>query len=295
MLLIFCAMVRSGGASISPERYVHDILDSTVFNVAMFAIGWAATRRGMKGGETPSCLQWLKAVRALPLPLFPSVVYSRSRTGDAAIEAKLPPNRSDNTELEGPLPELPSQLPNEEPSAALLQEPQPELPRQPPNDEDSAALLAGLACILSERIASVESLETLPWRRSCFHSGQFWDWSLSEYVTHIHWFFECSSPCLVLALIYFERAIASGTKLMLSSETCHRLFLTSLLVASKFHDDDSAPYSNDFYANVGHVAVEDLNDMEKQFCKLIDWRFYVKPEEYLLKLDLITSAGYLQK
>jgi len=112
--------------------------------------------------------------------------------------------------------------------------------------------------------------------------------SIEDYLAHIHWYFECSSPCLVLAIIYFDRAV-SGGKLTLSVDTYHRTYLACLLVALKFHDDDYIPYPNTSYARMARVSVDDLNAMEKQLCKSLDWNLYVEPEEYLRYRNIITD------
>lgn len=158
-------------------------------------------------------------------------------------------------------------------------------------NEDTDSLLAGLSALLTSRISAADVSALPPWRRTCFHSRDGAQTHLIDYLSTIHWFFECSSPCLVLAMVYLDRVLSRNSKLLLCPETCHRLFLTSLLVAVKFHDDDWSPYPNAFYANIGDVDVEDLNAMEKQFCKSIDWHFYVRPEEYTRYHNLIVAAA----
>jgi len=275
MLLLLCAMVQTGLAY-APELIVHetfhDILDSTAFNVAMFAMGWAATKWAstLKGKSHESLfgLYWMKAMTNVPLALIPP------RSPSADVANQLAPAADDvkicknvGSTLETPL---------------LSQE-----------NEDAATLLAGLSSLLAGRIALAETSEVMPpWRRSCFHSKETFTTQLSDYLAHMHWSFECSSPCLVIAMIYLDRLLSmGGSKITFTAETCHRLILTSLVAAIKFHDDDWAPYPNAFYAENGEIDVKDLNAMEKQLCKSIDWHFYVRPEEYIKYRDLITAAA----
>jgi len=288
VLLLLCVMVR-GGVAFAPERVVDDLLDSTAFNVAMFAMGWAATRSlqwtatrrlqgTIKGNEPPFGLHWLMAVAAMPLALLPPSRHDKRGTPAGAAE------------------QAPSPLVCGD--ACATAEPALGFPLLPTEswaeNGGVATLLAGLSSLLQSRIAAADMSDAAlpPWRRSsAFHSKEPLDMNISDYLVHIHWFFECSSPCLVLALIYLDRAVSSSATLVLNAETCPRLFLTCLLAALKFHDDDWTPYSNSFYAGVGHVDVQELNAMEKTFCKSIDWQFYVSPEEYLRYHDLITTAA----
>jgi len=265
VLLLLCVMVHSGVAY-AQDRFVHEIIESSAFNVAMFAMGWAATRM-MKGSDLLG-VNWMKVIAAVPLAL-----RAPTRPGVVAVKTA-PPVAGANacTAVEPPMGSL------------LLS----------PEQEDAAPLLAGLCSLLAWRISSADAGSLPPWHtRSCFHSKLAIDSHLEEYLAHLDWFFECSSPCLVIALIYFDRVLASGSKITLSVDTCHRLFLTSLVVATKFHDDDYTPYPNAFYADVGGVSVEEMNAMEKSFCKSIDWHFYVEPKEFLQYQELLATAPFV--
>merc|ERR1719326_256635 len=145
-----------------------------------------------------------------PLALLPPIVPSGSHSDCATVTG-------------APL------LVCDDEGAVVVPEAVPEvaLPAVEQDEEDnSTRLLAGLSSLLALRVTADSEADMPPWRRSCFHNKESSDaWSLSDYMAHIHWFFECSSPCLVIALIYLNRAVSDGAKLALSGETCHRLFL----------------------------------------------------------------------
>jgi hypothetical protein len=247
-------MVHSGVA-FAPGVEVNDLLDSTAFNVAMFAMGWAVTR-WMKSTDLPRRLQWCKAFTSSPRAVISLCAAKRSMsisTHEAASDTL---------------------------DAALVSEPEIASRFLSPDSDNVKDLLVGLGALLTRRMSNAPVSDTPPWRRSCFQSKQSSDMSFSDYVAHVYWSCECSSPCLVLALIYLDRAVARDAKVVFNSDTCHRLFLASLVAALKFHDDDYVPYPNPHYADVGFVSVEDMNVMEKQFCKSIGWRFHIGTEEY---------------
>lgn len=263
VLLLLCGMVHSGVAA--DGTIVNDILDSTAFNVAMFAIGWAATRR-MKCTEPPFVLHWLKALLVPQTErLLADVPAWRSAKAAKSTAGVLDTVDGGDCPVEAPL---------------LL-----------PEDDDARPFLAGLSSLLAQRMCSATDAELPPWRKSCFHNKVASDLQLGDYLDHIHWFFECSSPCLVLALCYLDRALARHAKVALTAETCHGLVLTSLVMALKFHDEDYVPYPNTFYAEIGKVCAEDMNAMEKQFCKILDWQFYVDAEEYGRYLGELLAAA----
>lgn len=286
VLLLLCVSVHSGVA-FATDRHVSDLFDSTAFNVAMFAMGWAATRWRMKGNDTP--LGWcLKTMAIAPLAFVPPTEKESSKPYDKA-SAKVDPE-------DGIYAVAVAALAEPQTVAAVEQSPGTALLPWANEEKAYVPLLRGLCALVNSRVAACSGQTLPPWHRcSCYHNKGAEEMDFSEFLEHIHWYFDCSSPCLVLALIYFERALkqSEGAKLILSVETCNRLFLTSLLAAVKFHDDDWAPYSNAFYADVGKVGVSDLNAMERQLCKSIDWQFNVSPDEYMRYNDMIAAAAQM--
>ena len=57
-----------------------------------------------------------------------------------------------------------------------------------------------------------------------------------------------------------------------------RLILASVILISKFYND--VFYGNHFVAYIGGVHLEEMNLLEAEFLKFIDWRLWVDPSEY---------------
>ena len=85
-----------------------------------------------------------------------------------------------------------------------------------------------------------------------------------------------------MALIYMDRITKKHACLELNCWTVHKLFFISCVMATKFQDDKSysAKRNNKFYAQIGGMSVKDINFLESSFCEGIDYRLYVKTEEY---------------
>jgi len=81
-----------------------------------------------------------------------------------------------------------------------------------------------------------------------------------------------------LGLVYIDRIIQKHTQLSINSFNVHRLVISSILVASKFNDDN--PYNNAFYAKVGGISVAELNLLELNFLKLIDFNLSIENHIY---------------
>jgi len=102
--------------------------------------------------------------------------------------------------------------------------------------------------------------------------------SLSAYASRIHKYFNCSDECFVLCMAYIDRIVKCHSDIQVTDLTCHRLLLTSTMVAAKFHDDQYG--SNEYFAKVGGIAVAEMNALEAEFLKLLDWKLYVGAADY---------------
>lgn len=93
----------------------------------------------------------------------------------------------------------------------------------------------------------------------------------------IHKYASCSKECFILALIYIDRLIQKNN-FLLTELNVHRVVITAILLAAKFFDD--AYYNNAYYAKVGGVLVEEINNLEVQFLFKIDFSLRVLPEVF---------------
>eukprot|EP01066_Platyproteum_vivax_P006435 Platyproteum_vivax@DN2233_c0_g1_i1.p1 len=99
--------------------------------------------------------------------------------------------------------------------------------------------------------------------------------SLNSYFRRIRKYFQCSNEAYVLALIYLNRL----TGFSINQSSVHKLFLTSLVVAAKFIDDEYL--YNWAYAKVGFCSLKSLNELEDAFLELIHYNLHVKVKEFV--------------
>lgn len=99
--------------------------------------------------------------------------------------------------------------------------------------------------------------------------------SLFEYTERLYQLMHCDPGCYVLALVYLERIAQKGA---LDEASVHRSLLLSLVLAAKFWDDERC--KNTFYAQVGGVTVEELNELEVRFLRLLEFQLWVGEEVY---------------
>ena len=81
--------------------------------------------------------------------------------------------------------------------------------------------------------------------------------------------------CLLITLHYIDQISVRMPVFVLSSLTCHRFVITSICVSSKCLCD--AFHSNSVYAKVGGIPVTELNVLEREFLRMINWNLTVSP------------------
>lgn len=63
--------------------------------------------------------------------------------------------------------------------------------------------------------------------------------------------------------------------------------LTSIVVAAKYNDDEF--YKNEYYAKVGGITLDEMNMLESHFATVLDYNFFVKPEDFYTYLQKLTA------
>nr|CAG4648656.1 EOG090X069C [Polyphemus pediculus] len=101
----------------------------------------------------------------------------------------------------------------------------------------------------------------------------------------------CLSPCsLVLALIYLERLCKKNPNFV-SSIPSSKLFVISVMVASKFLNDegeDDEVFNSD-WAVSSKIDLKELNQLEKEFLTAIEWSLFVDEEDFTETLSQVES------
>lgn len=131
---------------------------------------------------------------------------------------------------------------------------------------------------LANVLTHMASLAGRPQRVTRFHAIKVPQLSIRDYLARISIFFRCSPECFVLALIYIDRIVKLHPAFTISVLNIHRLLVTSVMLAAKFFDD--VYYPNSYYAKVGGVRTQELNALEAQFLRLIEYKLHVLPSEY---------------
>lgn len=101
--------------------------------------------------------------------------------------------------------------------------------------------------------------------------------SILSYLQRLRKYSNCSDSCFVVLLIYVDRIIESR-RITLTCLNVHRVILTAVLISSKFHDDIF--YNNAFYAKLGGISAPEMNILEIEFLKMINFSLFVDSVAY---------------
>lgn len=83
----------------------------------------------------------------------------------------------------------------------------------------------------------------------------------------------CSPVVFVFALILVDRVQEYNEEFYMTSRNVHRLMITAVLVATKYFDDFY--FKNTFYAKLGGVTIDLINELEIEFLNLLNFNCYV--------------------
>jgi len=136
--------------------------------------------------------------------------------------------------------------------------------------QDAQTIVAAVADILAK---TVVFSTTKPNQDTVFHVQEISTISIQAYLARIVRYFQCDIECLVVGLVYIHRLLIFQPQFPICHRSIHRLVLTSVVLAVKSSEDDF--YSNAHYADVGGLTTKELNMLELEFLRLVDWRLHV--------------------
>lgn len=113
--------------------------------------------------------------------------------------------------------------------------------------------------------------------------------SVREYLMQIYGCFKCSYPCIVIGFLYIVRLQSLDPEFVITRSNVHSLTLTSMVVATKFHEDGY--YRNSIYAKIGGMPCSDLNAREVKLLNALKWQLNVTEEEFDQNLDFLRKAS----
>jgi hypothetical protein len=109
---------------------------------------------------------------------------------------------------------------------------------------------------------------------SIFHMKNLPKIFFKDYLLRINQYLKPEKSTILLALMYIDDLYSnSKANLIISWTNIFKVFLTAIVIAIKFNEDEYD--SNSTFAKVGGIPLEELNKLEIEFCKLMKFGFFV--------------------
>lgn len=99
-----------------------------------------------------------------------------------------------------------------------------------------------------------------------------------KYLRYLRIQTKCSCSCFIIAIVLLDKLLRSQTHIQVTPNTVHKLFLCSIMTASKFNTDIN--YTNSVWATIGGIRQEEMNVLELEFLFLLQFSLVVTKDEY---------------
>jgi len=112
----------------------------------------------------------------------------------------------------------------------------------------------------------------------CFNAKEAPEITIEEFLDRFAIYLKTDSSTYVVANILIERLIKLNPDLFITPLNIHRLLVTAITLTEKILNDFY--WRNTDYAIVGAITNEELNVLEAEFIKGIDYDLKIEKEEY---------------
>lgn len=140
------------------------------------------------------------------------------------------------------------------------------------------ALVPIVSQMLIQIVARNDAQPVVPCALTVFHALKVPSIGILQYLERIVKYASCSPECLVLALVYLDRIVEQNPQIAISSLNVHRLLITAVMSAAKYHDD--VFYNNAFYSKIGGIPAHEMNVLELEFMFLIRFSLHVPSDVF---------------
>ena len=101
--------------------------------------------------------------------------------------------------------------------------------------------------------------------------------SIKDYLIRIQRYSKCTNECLISSYIHLNYLI-NKKDLILTYYNIHRLLLISIMVCTKFYEDEF--YDNKMWSSIGGISLNELNTLEIIYCQLIEYNLYISSLDF---------------
>ena len=101
--------------------------------------------------------------------------------------------------------------------------------------------------------------------------------SLKNYLSRILKYTKPQPSTIIISLILIDK-FCETSKINLNKKNIHKIFLTSIIVAIKYNEDEY--FTNNYYAKVGGILQKELFNLEYMFLTLLNFNIFIDEKIY---------------
>mmetsp|Transcript_24005 Transcript_24005/g.50196 ORF Transcript_24005/g.50196 Transcript_24005/m.50196 type:complete len:303 (-) Transcript_24005:390-1298(-) len=135
-----------------------------------------------------------------------------------------------------------------------------------------------LCDVLDQCVSYNDAQQIRSWHRKGSFEGRQVGMKASKYMQRIFKYSGASPCCFISALVYMERFKVAHPTVTLTSKTLQRLLLVPVMLATKYLEDCFC--NNACWAEIGGLALRELNTLEIEFILGIGFDLSVHPDDY---------------
>jgi len=133
--------------------------------------------------------------------------------------------------------------------------------------------IAGLLLVMIDKTQPADLSSGSSPSQSSFHMKSAPKISLPSYLQRIAKYTDCSSVCLLIALIYIDRVLKQNENMELDSLNVYKLVAVTLTMAIKYHD--AKDNKNEWYAKITGIKLKEFNELEQEFVDSVNAELFV--------------------
>ena len=115
--------------------------------------------------------------------------------------------------------------------------------------------------------------------KDCFYMKNLPNLTFVDFTKRIFKYLKPESSTIIISLIYIDMFLnIDREKMFLTENNIFKVYLSSIVLAIKYNEDDFD--ENDYFAKVGGITLPELNVLEREFVKIINYKLFVNDEVY---------------
>jgi hypothetical protein len=101
--------------------------------------------------------------------------------------------------------------------------------------------------------------------------------SIKNYCERVLKYTHCEESSFIISLLYIDR-ICEKNNFILTPNNIHKFIFIAVVMSIKYNEDEC--YTDNYYAKVGGVSLEEFCLLQYEFLKLIQYRMFITEGEY---------------